>query len=101
MLCEALEVGIQSVEAAVPELLEPTRPFVDGTQSPRVETIEALFAHLARRDESYFAQHTQMLRRLRLRHAETLGEIGNRSLAIAQQGQDLPTSRLGNRIERI
>jgi pimeloyl-ACP methyl ester carboxylesterase len=100
-LLEVLHVGVQTVEALVPEPLEPAGPLVDRSQPAGVEAVQALLARLAVPHQPDLPEHPQVLGRARLGHPQLLGQLGHRPLTRPQQHQDLPALRLGDRVEDV
>ena len=100
-LLEVLHVLVQPVEALVPEALEPAAPLVDRSQPAGVEAVQALLARLAVPHQPDLPEHPQVLGRPRLGHPQLLGQLGHRPLTRPQQHQDLPTLRLGDRVEDV
>src|SRR5688572_30258519 len=98
---ESLHVGIESIEALAPELLESTDPLVDRLEPPGVEPVEALLPRLAHGHEPDLAQYAQMLGDARLRDAERPRQFVHRSLPPLEQCEDAPALRLGDRVERV
>src|SRR5262249_16415205 len=100
-LLQLLRVLVQSVEALVPELLEPADPLVDRLQTARIEAVQPLFAGTANPYEPDLSEDPQMLGRLRLRHPEVARQGGHRPFAALQQHEDFPTLWCGDAVDRV
>src|SRR5678816_3399545 len=87
---ESLHVGIESIEALAPELLESADPVVDRLEPPGVEPVEALLPRPAHGHEPDLAQHAQMFGDAGLGHAERPGQLVHRALAPLEQCEDAP-----------
>src|SRR5688500_14329477 len=98
---EPLHVGIESIEALAPELLESTDPVVDRLEPSGVEPVEALLPRLAHGHELDLAQYPKLLGDAGLGDAERPRQLGHRALPPLEQGEDAPTLRLGDRVERV
>jgi hypothetical protein len=66
-----------------------------------VHPVEASPSVCAAPDEADVAQHTQMLRRLRLCEAQNVGELPDRPLPRHERVQDLAAVGLGDRVEDV
>src|SRR5688500_795052 len=98
---EPLHVGIESIEALAPELLESTDPVVDRLEPPGVQLVESLLPRLAHGHEPDLAQYAQMLGDAGLGDAESPRQLVHRALPPLEPGEDAPALRLGDRVERV
>src|SRR5688500_12359136 len=98
---ECLHVGIESIEAPAPELLESTDPVVDRLESPGVEPVEALLSRLSHGHEPDLTQDAQVLGDTWLGDAERPRQFVHRALAPLEQREDAPTLRLGDGVEGV
>src|SRR5688572_14765333 len=98
---ESLYVGIESIEAPAPELLESTDPVVDRLEPAGVELVEALLPRLAHGHEPDLAQYAQVLGDAGLGDAECPRQLVHRALPPLEQCEDAPALRLGDRVERV
>src|SRR5687767_2454757 len=98
---ESLHVGIESIEALAPELLESTDPVVDRLEPPCVEPVETPLPGLAHGHEPDLAEYAQVLGDAGLRDAERPCQLVHRALPPLEQGEKAPALRLGDRVERV
>lgn len=87
---------LESIEAAVPEVLEPQAE-IGGTRWPR--PVQAPGAVTALGHEAGVAQHGEMLADGRPRDVESPRDLPGGQLALAHESQDGPAAGLGKRLE--
>ncbi len=81
--------------------LEFRGPRIHGFDGLGVQTIEPGASGTARANQSGAAQHTQVLRNRRLRHAERHAKLDHGAVRGAQQFQECAARRVGNGPENI
>src|ERR687887_2878852 len=94
------QVGVQAVEALLPELAVPLDPVVDVLERSRVEATGSPLRLATACDEARPLEHLEVLRDPRQGHVEGLGQLGDAGRSARQASQDGATSRIGERGER-
>src|SRR4029450_8833750 len=75
------------------------QPLVELRERVRPDAVQAALRVRARLDEPGVLQDAEVLRHGRLAHPEVLDELSHRSLAIAEQIEDLKPPRLAQYLE--
>jgi hypothetical protein len=95
-----LEVPLEGIEAARPQLAVRVEPGVDLPQRLGAQLVEAALGVLADADETGLAQDAEVLGGAGLAQPEVLDELADRPWPVAEEVQDVPPSRLGEGSER-
>ena len=77
-----------------PEFAELVEPRIQFLETVRIQPVETALRVDVRLDETGLAQHAQVLRHGRLRHAKPALDFADRLLGRGQQAQDRPAVRL-------
>src|SRR5687768_543309 len=94
LFLELFQYGVEAEEPLRPEPLVVPDPVVDRLDRASVQPVQPLPADLADLDDADLAQHTQVLRHLRLSDSELAHQVVHRPLAVGEDGEDLAPSRL-------
>src|SRR5437763_34825 len=97
LLCFAVEVALQGVQALGPEASIRIEPRVELLERLAVELIDPALPVGARADEARLAQHPQVLRGAGLAQAEPFDELAHRPGPLPQQLEHLPPVGIGQR----
>src|SRR6266540_646989 len=101
LLFEVFQHDVELHEPLRPRVLVRLHPVVDGLERATVEPVHALPSFLSHLDHSHLPEHPQVLGHLRLCQPELADKVVDGTFAAGQGVDDLPPSRLGDRVERI
>ena len=90
-----LQVGLEPVEALLPDVAVALGPLGDFLERRRLDPARPPLRLAPARDQAGALEHPQVLRDGRHAHVERLGELGDRALARGQPRQDRPAGRVG------
>jgi hypothetical protein len=91
---------LESVEVRRPELTIRSQPLVELRERLRPDPVEPPLAFRPRLDEPGHLEHAEVLGDGRLADAKAIDELGDRTLAVAEQIEDRQPPRLGQDLER-
>jgi hypothetical protein len=94
-----LQKRAQAVEPRIPEFLVALQPRERGLQCTAFELTAHHAAGLFSLDEPRILQNAQMLDESRQRHAERLGQLADRAVAVPELGEHGTPSGIGERTE--
>jgi hypothetical protein len=98
-LGSALEVPLEGVEAAGQLCAVGLEPVVEFSQRLDAHTVEPTLGIAADLDEAGVAQHLQVTGHAGLVHADSIDQLGDRTLADPQGVEDAATSEIGDHVE--
>src|SRR5262245_5339771 len=90
---------LECVHAPGPELAKGRQPDVQLLKGFRLQTVDTALSVHRGLDEPGVAQHAQVLRHRRLRHAKLTLDLANRLLGREEEGQDRAAVRLRKNLE--
>src|SRR6266849_5344438 len=90
-----------AIELVLPEFLVGQDPIMDRFETLAIDPIEPAAPLVADADQPDLAQHTEVLRHLRLGPLQGRDDIVHRPLAIDQNTQHAAALRLGDGVEHI
>ena len=99
VLLHPIEVAFESVHVSGPEAAELGQPGIHFLKGPRFQPVETALCVHGGFHETGVAQHPQVLRDGRLRHAKLTLDLSHRLLGRDQQAQDGAAVGLGNDFE--
>src|SRR6266704_2818981 len=94
------QIGVETIEALVPEAAIVLEPLGDVLERGAFETAGPPLRRAAARDQPGALQHLEMLGDGGTAHRERLGELADRALALGQPGEDGAPRRVGECRER-
>ena len=95
----AVEVAFKSIHVSRPEAAKLSQPRIHLLKRFRLQPVETALCIHHRFHETGLAQHAQVLRHGRLRHAKLTLDLSHRLLGRGQQAQYGAAVRLGNDLE--
>jgi len=98
---ELAEQVVEPVESGVPGALERAHPVVDRLERRTVDPVPAMPSVGAHEHETDGPQHGQVLGHLWLAEAESIDELTDRGLLVAQRVEEVTAARLGDGVERV
>src|SRR5215217_6431461 len=98
---EVFEHVAEAVEPLRPHPLEAGHPVVDGLERLPVDPVQALPSLVSHVDRSYFAEHPQMLRHLRLGQPELGHQVVDGALPAGEYVEDRAPPGFGDGVERV
>ena len=94
-----LQKRAQAIEPRIPEFLVALQPRERGLERTALELTAHHAAGLAPHDEPGIFQNTEMLDESRQRHAERLGQLADRAVAVPELGEHGTPGGIGERAE--